>query len=815
MPHLSRPGAKIWWEITGSGSPVLIIQGLGYPSVASWRLVPQLATRHTVILLDNRGVGRSDVPKSAFTIADMAADAAAVIEEAALGPVHLVGFSMGGLIAQELTVSRPDLVRTLTLGCTSPGGPDAILLSQEVAELFVELQDIPAPEAALRAAPVVYAKSTPRSAVQADISVRMARPTSRVGYRMQLAAVGKYSGVRPRLSELDCPVLILHGTADLIVPPENAEVLKKAIPHAKVHMLPGAGHVFTTDATEPALAAMLEFFDEQDAAPQYPRPAPVASTMQDSFPLTVPAILRRVEALHGEVELSVFDGASVHRMRYADVAARIHRLTGALLAARVKKGDRVGTFMWNSQAHLEAYFGVPAAGAVLHTINVRLFPEQVAQIIDHAQDSLLVVDASLWDTLAPVLRGRPTVRLVVIAGSLDLDACRRSVDVDVVGYEDFLAAAAPMRGDVEDETAPAAMCYTSGTTGAPKGVVYSHRSVYLHATANLLAAGFGISDRDRVLQVVPMFHANGWGFPYAAWLAGAALILPDRYVLPEVLTQLIASERPTVSGGVPTVWRGVHDHALDHGLDITSLRVISCAGSAVPESLLRDYQALGINLYQAWGMTETSPLAAIARPPAVKRGRDEWYWRSRTGRPVPGVEIRVVDDAGTVLPNDGSSAGELEVRGPWVAAGYAGGIGAKNFHDGWLRTGDVGTIDDAGAMKITDRLKDLIKSGGEWISSIELENHLTNHPAVAEAAVIAVPDPKWEERPLAVVRLLPGASVGDAELREHLSHHLAKWQLPEYWARVETIPKTGAGKIDKQQLRASYAAGELAVTTVR
>lgn len=536
------------------------------------------------------------------------------------------------------------------------------------------------------------------------------------------------------------------------------------------------------------------------------------STMQDDFPLGVPAILRHVEALHTPVELAVFDGATVTRTTYGAVLDRVRRLAGALRAAGVKAGDRVGSFMWNSQPHLEAYLAVPAMGAVLHTINIRLFPDQVAHLINEVQDEVLLVDASLWDVLAPVLKQTPTVRMIVLAGATDLAAVRATTDCMVVGYQELIAQGDPIDLDIDDERRPALVCYTSGTTGAPKGVVYSHRSVYLHAMANLTSAGFGIGEDDRLLQVVPMFHANGWGFPYAAWLGGAALILPDRYLQPERLTALIAQERPTVSGGVPTVWRGVHDFAQAHGLDITSLRVVSCAGSAVPEQLLRDYHALGIELYQAWGMTETSPLAAVARPPAVTRGRDQWYWRTRTGRPVPGVEVRTVDTDGTVLPRDGRSVGELQVRGPWVAASYHGGAGSERFHDGWLRTGDAGTVDDAGAMKITDRLKDLIKSGGEWISSTEVEDLLLSHPAVLEAVVIAVPDPKWQERPLAVIRLREGhESVSDEELRAYLITRMARWQVPEHWVRVSAIPKTSVGKNDKQGLRKSYAAGNLGV----
>lgn len=530
------------------------------------------------------------------------------------------------------------------------------------------------------------------------------------------------------------------------------------------------------------------------------------STMQDDFPLTVPLILRHAEALHGVVEVAVADGSSVRHVSYAELSARIHRLTGALTTAGVAPGDRVGTFLWNTQPHLEAYFAVPACGAVLHTVNVRLFADQVAHIIDDAQDRVLLVDASLWDIVAPLLRDRASLDLIVVTGDLDLGAARSATPVEIVGYEDLLAAATPRVGDIPDERMPASMCYTSGTTGLPKGVVYSHRSVYLHAMANLTAAGFGISERDTILQVVPMFHANGWGFPYAALLAGARLVLPDRHLHPEQLAQLIAAERPTVSGGVPTVWRGVFDHARDAGIDLGSLRVISCAGSAVPESLLRDYQGAGIEMYQAWGMTETSPLAAIARPPAASRGREEWYWRTRTGRPVPGVEVRAVDEMGAVLPTDGMSVGEFEVRGAWVTGSYVGGRGGDAFHDGWLRTGDMGTTDDAGAMKITDRLKDLIKSGGEWISSTEMEDHLLSHEAVSEAAVIATPDSTWQERPLALVRLRPGASVAVSKLRDHLAARMATWQLPERIEVVDEIPKTGVGKIDKQSLRATYAA---------
>lgn len=534
----------------------------------------------------------------------------------------------------------------------------------------------------------------------------------------------------------------------------------------------------------------------------------LVSTMQDDFPLTIPFILRHAEVRHAPTRVAIVTEDGIRATTIGETVGRIHRLSGALRALGVAAGDVVGTFCWNTGPHLEAYFAVPSLGAVLHTNNLRLTREQVAWNIKDAGDRFLIVDASMWETIAPVLPECPTIERVILTGdadSLDLSSCPMPVD----RYEELVAGAEPFAGEVLDERAPAIVCHTSGTTGHPKGVVYSHRSVYLHAAANLYAGGFGLSDEDTVLQVVPMFHANGWGFPYAAFLAGAGLVLPDRHLHPEDLVPLIEAERPTVSGGVPTVWRGVLDWARDNGGDLSSLRVISCAGSAVPEELLRDYTGLGIEMYQAWGMTETSPLAAIARPPRHRRGRDEWYWRSRTGLPVPGVEVRAVDEEGSVLPADGTSVGELEVRGPWVTGRYLGDAGADRFDDGWLRTGDMGVVDESGAMKITDRAKDLIKSGGEWISSTQIEDLLTEIPGVREAACIGVPDPKWEERPLGLVTIRPGATVTMAQVREHLATTMARWQLPERVLVVPEIPRTGVGKIDKQLLRERRAAGEL------
>ncbi len=534
----------------------------------------------------------------------------------------------------------------------------------------------------------------------------------------------------------------------------------------------------------------------------------IQSTTQDDVPLSIPMILRYAAAVHDTARISWVTPEGVAHTTIGETVPRIHRLAGALRTLGVRAGEAVGTFCWNTLAHLEAYFAVPSLGAVLHTINLRLSPEQVAWIINDAADRVLLVDASLWDTVVAVLPQCPTVEHIIISGDISQADLTRAA-VPVTAYDDLIEGAEPFVGEVADERAPAAMCYTSGTTGHPKGVVYSHRSVYLHAAANLYAGGFGLSDADTVLQVVPMFHANGWGFPYAAFLAGAGLVLPDRFLTPEALVPLIEAERPTLSGGVPTVWRGVLDHARATGADITSLRLISCAGSAVPESLLKDYVGLGIAMFQAWGMTETSPLAAIARPPANLRGRDEWWWRTRTGIPVPGIEVRAVADSGEVLAPDGSGVGELEVRGPWVTGSYHAGRGADRFDGGWLRTGDVGTVDTASAMKITDRAKDLIKSGGEWISSTEVEDRLSELPGVIEAACIGIPDPRWEERPLGLVTLRAGAELSMAAVRSHLEQTMARWQVPDQVLVVPAIVRTGVGKIDKVALRAAYAADPL------
>ncbi len=537
------------------------------------------------------------------------------------------------------------------------------------------------------------------------------------------------------------------------------------------------------------------------------------STMQD-FPLTITSIMRYGTSVFGATEVATWTGDGTRRRTYAEVGERAARLAGALRGLGVDGDQRVATFMWNNAEHLEAYLAVPSMGAVLHTLNLRLFPDQLVYIANHAEDRVVLVDGSLIPLLAPVLPQLKTVQHVIVVGAGDT-APLADAGKDLHSYEDLLAAApADFDWPEIDERSAAAMCYTSGTTGNPKGVVYSHRSAYLHSMATCTGNAMGLSATDTVLPVVPMFHANAWGLPYAAVMAGAALVMPDRFLQAEPLVRLIEAERPTVAGAVPTIWSDVLRHAREHGSDLGSLRLVPCGGSAVPEALMRGFDEIGVRIVQAWGMTETSPVATVAHPPAGATGEDAWQARVTQGRILAGLEIRIVGDGDVVLPNDGEAVGEVEIRGPWITGAYHLDEDPGKFHDGWLRTGDVGTLSSDGYLVLTDRAKDVIKSGGEWISSVELENHLMAHPDVIEAAVVGVPDDRWQERPLASVVVRDGAAVTAAELREFLSGRIPKWQLPERWSFIAEVPKTSVGKFDKKVLRRRYADGGLDVERV-
>jgi fatty-acyl-CoA synthase len=533
------------------------------------------------------------------------------------------------------------------------------------------------------------------------------------------------------------------------------------------------------------------------------------STMQD-YPLTVRAIFEHGATVFADSEVVTFDGVRGRHVRFAEVARRARQLAAALVRIGVKPGERVGTFCWNCQEHLEAYFAVPCIGAVLHTLNIRLFPEQIAYIVNHAEDRVIIVDASLIPLLTPILPKLTTERQFIVIGDASAFAG------EAFDYEQLLASenADIVFPDI-DERAAAAMCYTSGTTGNPKGVVYSHRSIYLHSTAVASASGFGLTHRDRALVVPSMFHANAWGIPHAGWWVGADLILPGRFLQCEPMSRLIAAERPTFAGGVPTIWNDLVRHAESYPVDLSSFRLIISGGSAVPRSLIERLQSRhGVRLVQIWGMTETGPLAALSHPPIECTGNEDIDWRTKTGRILPGVDLRIVHD-GKVQPWDGESVGEIEVRGPWVTTSYYKDESPEKFADGWLRTGDVGSVDRHGVIQITDRAKDVIKSGGEWVSSVELENHLMCHPDVIEAAVIAVPDERWDERPLACVVLKRGSAATLQTLREFLSERVVRWWLPERWAIIEEVPKTSVGKFDKKVLRQRFAEGELKVENVR
>ena len=540
------------------------------------------------------------------------------------------------------------------------------------------------------------------------------------------------------------------------------------------------------------------------------------STMMD-LPLTVTAIMRYGTQFYGgrEVVTCTEDGA--RRQTYADTRTRAARLANALRTLGVDTDQRVATLMWNNAEHLEAYLAIPSMGAVLHTLNLRLDPGQLAYIANHAADDVIICDDTLVPLLAHVLPQTETVRHVVVtgpAGALAAHAGKLAgAGAAVHSYEDLLATAGEtFEWPDLDERSAAAMCYTSGTTGMPKGVVYSHRSAYLHSMGVCMGNSLGMSERDRVLPVVPMFHANAWGLPYAAVMSGADLIMPDRFLQPEPLARFIEAERPTLAGAVPTIWNGLLQHVRAHGGDLSSLRMVPCGGSAVPRSLMEAFEKeLGVLIVQAWGMTETSPIGSVAHPPTGIPADEAWRYRDTQGRLVCAVEARLVGDNGVVLPHDGTAVGEVEVRGPWVTGAYYKDDDPGKFHDGWLRTGDVGTIDPLGFVTLTDRAKDVIKSGGEWISSMELENALMAHPDVAEAAVIGVADEKWGERPLAAVVLCDGASATPAELRDFLAGRVPRWQLPERWSFIAEVPKTSVGKFAKTKIREAYANGDYQV----
>jgi fatty-acyl-CoA synthase len=524
------------------------------------------------------------------------------------------------------------------------------------------------------------------------------------------------------------------------------------------------------------------------------------------FPLTLTHLLERAGQLFATVEIvSRRPDDSIHRCTYRDLHRRARALGAALQGLGLSRGDRVATLMWNHHVHLEAYFGVPSVGGVLHTLNLRLHPDELAHIIHHADDRWLIVD----DVLLPLYEQvRDRVRL---ERAFVVPSSGKRVPS---GYDDYESLLEKSSGKPEypdlDEVDAAGMCYTSGTTGKPKGVVYSHRALILHSYSISLPDNFSISRCDCVLPAMSMFHANAWGLPYAAVMNGSKLVFPGPNLQPEPLLDLLASERVTLTGGVPTIWLGVID-ALERQPGRWQLAPglrIAVAGSAAPESLFQRLDRFGVRLFQPWGMTETTPIATVS---TLKPHMTSWpaerqlRIRASQGLPSPYVEIRAVGDRGFV-PWDGQTPGELEVRGPFIAGSYHNcpEESPRWSADGWLRTGDIVTIDPDGYVKITDRAKDLIKSGGEWISSVDLENALVAHPAVREAAVVAIPHAKWMERPLAVVVLHDNGRVTTEELRDFLAEKFAKWQLPDGFVFVPELPHTSTGKLLKSELRKRF-----------
>ena len=530
--------------------------------------------------------------------------------------------------------------------------------------------------------------------------------------------------------------------------------------------------------------------------------------MQD-VPLTLVHFFERAERLFPNKQIITATGTGRERTTYGAWAARTRQVGGILDTLGVSPDGRVATFAWNTARHLELYFAAPCTGRVLHTLNIRLFPEQLTYIANHAEDEVIFVDKSLCALLFPLLKTFETVKHLIVMDDGKGEVPSDSAGIAVHDYEELLAAADAVDFDVRDENRAASMCYTSGTTGNPKGVVYSHRSTYLHTVGSLVADGIGVREADRILPVVPMFHANSWGLAHAAVASGADLVMPGPDLSPAGLVPLILEEDVTIAAGVPTIWLGC--------LPLLAgkphrMRALLCGGSAVPKGLSEGFrEQVGLPILQAWGMTETSPVASICWTRSELGGRPESELadvRAKQGIAHIGVTLRVVEpDTSNELPWDGESTGELQAKGNWIAKTYYNDErAAESFtDDGWLRTGDVATIDADGYVQLRDRTKDLIKSGGEWISSVDIENELMAHPKIFEAAVIGVPHPRWDERPMACVVLKPGETMTGAEVIDHLRKTLAKWQLPDDVVFIDEVPKTSVGKFSKKTLRERFA----------
>lgn len=529
-------------------------------------------------------------------------------------------------------------------------------------------------------------------------------------------------------------------------------------------------------------------------------------TMQQT-PLLMSRILGRGASLDPEVEVVTQQANGIHRQTLQQTWNRANQLAHALSERGVKIGDRIGSFMWNNYRHLELYQGVPSMGAVLHTLNIRLSPNDLEYIINHAGDRIIFIDEDLLPLLEPLVDKITSVELLVI--------CRHgeggeSSFPNQIDYEDFINDRSKVFDWPEiDENSPMGLCYTSGTTGKPKGVMYTNRSTYLHTLTESLTDSMGLTAIDSLLGIVPMFHAMGWGLPFAASMLGCKQVMPHRFMTPNTFLDLMVSEKVTVSAGVPTIWQGVKAllEAEPQKYDISHLARMTCGGSAPPVSMMRWYwDKFGVEMIQGWGMTETNPLGTLSRKISKRTqlglSEDQQFENiAKAGLIMPGLEMEIFDENWNALPHDGEAVGELCIRGPWIASEYFNDPQPEKFHDGWLVTGDVAKIDNQQYLIIADRSKDLIKSGGEWISSVDLENHIVGLGSIAQAAVVAQPHPRWDERPVALVIPAEGAEVDPLEVLDHCSKIFAKWQLPDEVIVTDTIPLTSTGKIDKKVIR--------------